>query len=198
MKLNILYIIIGVLIITVLLQRCGGGSASIPPPKIDTIINYIEVHDTVKGRTKFIKGDVDTLWMDSLIYVPDTSYEHLLEQYKNLGNKYFSTNIFKSDFELGQYGKAIITDSIKANQLISSSISYNLSIPEKTITIEKQAPLKKQVYLGLGVYGNKNIPISGAYVGALYKDRKDRIFGYNIGYNNSLQIGISSYWKLKL
>jgi hypothetical protein len=196
MKNNILYIIIATLIVIMFLQRCGGGNASIPP-KVDTIIDYIEVHDTVKIEPKFIKSDVDTLWMDSLIYIPDTSYEHLLEQYKKLGDKHFSTNIFKSEFELGQYGKATITDSIKANQLISSSISYNLSIPEKTITIEKQSPPKRQVYLGLGGYGNKKVPINGVYVGALYKDRKDRIFGYSIGYNNSIQIGISSYWLLK-
>jgi hypothetical protein len=196
MKNNILYIIIATLIVIMFLQRCGGGNASIPP-KVDTIIDYIEVHDTVKIEPKFIKSDVDTLWMDSLIYIPDTSYEHLLEQYKKLGDTHFSTNIFKSEFELGQYGRATKTDSIKANQLISSSISYNLSISEKTITIEKQSPPKRQVYLGLGGYGNKKVPIDGVYVGALYKDRKDRIFGYSIGYNNSLQIGISSYWLLK-
>lgn len=182
----------------VFLQKCGGGGDNVPPPKIDTVVNYIEVHDTVKGRTKFIQGKKDTLWADSLVYVPDTSYPKLLEQYKSLGDKHFSTNIFKSEFELGEYGKAVVTDTVKGNQLISSGLSYNLSIPEKTITIEKPAPPKRQLYVGFGGFGNKSNYVDGVYIGGVYKDKQDRLSGVSVGYSNGqINFGLSSYWKIK-
>jgi len=191
-------LVIVILGIVVFFQKCDSSSQVAPAPKIDTIVNYIEVHDTVKGKTKFVKGEKDTLWMDSLVYAPDTSYPKLLEQYKALGDKHFSTNIFKSEFELGQYGKATVTDTVKGNQLISSGLSYTLSIPEKTITIEKQAPPKRQIYLGFGVYGTKINPIDGVFVGGVYKDRQDRLSGVSVGYDNGqINFGLSSFWKIK-
>lgn len=191
-------LVIVILGIVVFFQKCDSSSQVAPAPKIDTIVNYIEVHDTVRGRTKFIQGKKDTLWADSLIYVPDTSYPKLLEQYKALGDKHFSTNIFKSEFELGQYGKAVVTDTVKGNQLISSGLSYNLSIPEKTITIEKPAPPKRQLYIGFGGFGSKDNYVDGVYVGGVYKDRQDRLTGVSIGYGSgTIQFGLSSYWKIK-
>lgn len=192
-------VLIAILSIVIFFQKCGGKSYIPPAPKIDTVIHYVEIHDTVKGKTKYIKSKPDTLWMDSLVYRPDTSYYKLLDQYKALGNKHFSTNIFKSEFSLGEYGKATVTDTINHNQLISSGLSYKITIPEKTITIEKQAPAKRQLYIGAGTYGSRQNIIDGVYVGGLYKDRKDRITGASIGYGGGhIQVGVSSYWKLKL
>jgi hypothetical protein len=190
--------VIAILTIIMFFQKCGGDKYVPPAPTVDTVIQYVQIHDTVKGKIKYIKSKPDTLWMDSLVYRPDTSYYKLLDQYKALGNKHFSTNIFKSEFNLGEYGKATVTDTVNHNQLIASGLSYNISVPEKTITIEKQAPAKRQIYIGAGAYGSRQNIIDGVYVGGLYKDRKDRITGASIGYgNNQLQFGVSSYFKIK-
>ena len=196
---DIVYLlIIAILAIIVFFQKCGGDKYIPVEPKIDTVVQYVEIHDTVLSKPKYIKGKKDTLWMDSLVYIPDTAYPKLLEQYKALGNKHFSTNIYKNEFKLGQYGKATVSDTLKGNQLISSGLVYDITIPEKTITLEKQAPAKRQLYIGAGAYGNRQNIVSGVYVGGLYKDRKDRISGVSVGYgNNQLQFGISSYWKIK-
>lgn len=191
-------LVIAILGAIVFLQKCDGGDNIVPPPKIDTVIKYVEIHDTVPGKPKYIKGKRDTIWMDSLIYVPDTSYPKLLEQYKALGNKHFSTNIFRNEFKIGTYGKATVTDTLRANQLIASGLVYDIKVPEKTITIIKPEDPKRQLYLGFGAFGNKRNPVDGVFVGGVYKDRQDRLSGVSVGYNNGqLNFGLSSYWKIK-
>lgn len=181
----------------VIFQRCGGGKWEAPAPKIDTVIVYKEIHDTVKGKTKFIKGESDTLWSTVTEYIPDTSYPKLLGQYKKLGDQYFEKNVYETEFTLGVYGKAKVTDSISTNKLISSKLTFDLLIPEKTITIKEQLPPKRQLYVGAGITGNPSSYLNGVYVGALYKDKKDKLFGASVGYNGQIVYGLSSYWKIK-
>jgi hypothetical protein len=182
----------------VFLQKCDNGSQVAPAPKVDTVVKYVEIHDTVPGKPRHIKGKRDTIWLDSLIYTPDTSYPKLLEQYKSLGNKHFAINIYKSEFKIGSYGKAVVTDTVRANHLMSSGLVYDIKIPEKTITIVKPEDPKRQVFLGFGAFGNKRSPIDGVFVGGVYKDRQDRLSGASIGYNNGqLNFGLSSFWKIK-
>jgi len=197
-KLDVYAVVIFVLLAIIFIQRCSHTEIKPVPPRIDTIVSYVHLHDTIIiKKPKLIKSEPDTLWKDSIIYIPDTTYPALLLQYKKLGNKYYTSNMYNTVFPIGSYGNVTITDIVKGNQLISTHLISNLNIPEKTVTIIKQAPPKRQVYLGLGVFGSKRALIDGVYVGALYKDKKDRIFGYNIGYNNAIQIGLSSYWKFK-
>lgn len=194
------YILVIVLLtIIMFFQKCDKSShVEIPVPRIDTIVNYVEIHDTViVKKTKLIKSEPDTLWKDSVLYMPDTSYPRLLKQYKDIGNRFYTTHMYKTVFPIGNYGSVSVVDIVKANQLVSSQLVSNLVIPEKTVTIIKQSPPTRQIYLGLGAYGSKRNFIDGVYVGALYKDRKDRMFGYNIGYNKTIQFGLSSYWKVK-
>lgn len=194
---DVVYLLtIALLILVLFIQKCGGDSYVPPAPKIDTVIKYITIHDTVKGKTKYIKGETDTSWITNIKYVPDTNYPLLLKQYKALGDRHFKTNVYKTRFPI-KYGSAQVTDSIFGNELINSSLELDVIFPEKTVTITKYEPAKRQLYLGLGAYGNKRTIIDGVYIGALYKDRRDRVFGANIGYDNGLQIGASSYWKIK-
>lgn len=196
---NLLYIVIGVLILIVLLQRCGGGEPQVAPaPKIDTVIKYIKIHDTIKGKPKYIKGETDTSWITLIQYVPDTNYPKLLQQYKALGGYHFTRNTYKTKFPI-KYGVATVTDTVFGNELISSNLELDVVFPEKTVTITKQAPPVKQLYIGTFLTGDKKDFINSINVGLLYKDRKDKIFGLSLGYNNvgTIQYGASSYWKIK-
>lgn len=201
MKLNnFLYLVIGFLLVIVLLQRCGGGGKTpeTPSPKIDTVIKYITVHDTVKGKIKYIKGETDTSWITLIQHVPDTNYPILLKQYKALGDRHFKTNVYKTKFPI-KYGSAQVTDSIFGNELVNSNIELDVIFPEKTITIVKPAPPVRQLYIGTFLTGDKKDFINSINVGLLYKDRKDKVFGLSVGYNNvgTIQYGASSYWKIK-
>jgi len=198
-KSNISSLVIAVLILIILLQKCDSSSQVVPAPKIDTVLQYVEVRDTVRSKPIFIKTKKDTIWLDSIVYKPDTSYPVLLDQYLNIGNKHFATNVFRSEFSLGTYGNATVIDTIRQNKLISSGFEYDILVPEKSITIVKQAPPKRQVYIGVSLYGDRINFIDGLHVGGLYKDKQDRITGVSVGYgSNNIQFGISSYWKLKL
>lgn len=195
---KVLRVLLLVVSLIVIFQRWGDwGGPDVPAPEIDTLTVYKEVHDTVKGKTKFVKGETDTLWSTVTEYVPDTSYPKLLGQYKKLGNEYFEQRVFETEFALGEYGSAKITDSISTNTLISSKIAYNLNIPEKTITIREHLPPTRQLYVGTSIFGNPKSYITGVSVGALYKDKKDKIFGASVGYDGQIVYGVSSYWKIK-
>lgn len=194
------YILVIVLLtIIMFFQKCDKPSHVVPVPRIDTIVNYVEIHDTVIiKKTKLIKSEPDTLWKDSVLYMPDTSYPRLLKQYKDIGNRFYTTHMYKTVFPIGNYGSVSVVDVVKANQLISSQLVSNLVIPEKTVTIIKQSPPTRQIYLGLGAYGSKRNFVDGVYVGGIYKDKQDRLSGASVGYSNGqLNVGVSSYWKIK-
>lgn len=195
-----LYIIIIALVAIVFFQRdgCTHIPKEVPKQVVDTFINIVEVHDTIKGKPVFIKAKRDTLWRDSLIFKPDTNYERLLKQYIALGDSHFIKNVYNTKYELDSFGTATIVDTVTANKLIGRLISYNLNIPTKTITVTKTAPPVKQLYVGGGVYGNPLTLIKSANLGVLYKDRQDRIFVASVGFDGQPIYGFHSYWKVKL
>jgi hypothetical protein len=81
--------------------------------------------------------------------------------------------------------------------IIGNSIAYNVTIPEKIVTITKTLPPVKQFYIGGGLFGNQLNPINSANVGLLYKDRQDRVYNFTVGYNGQIVYGFSTYWKIR-
>jgi hypothetical protein len=158
----------------------------------------VTIHDTITSKPILLKAKKDTIWRDSIQYKPDTSYAGLLKQYNSLEDKYFTEHIFKTDYKLGTYGTASVYDTIVANMITGNSFNFNVTIPEKTVTITKPAPAIRQFYVGGGLFGNQLNPIHSANVGLLYKDRQDRIYNITVGYNGQLIYGFSTYWKIKL
>lgn len=195
-----LYIVIIALMAIIIFQRTGYTYIPAEAPKviIDTFVNIVKVHDTIKGKPVFIKAKRDTLWRDSLIFQPDTNYANLLKQYIALGDSHFAKNIYKTSYELDSFGTASVVDTVSANKLTGRLISYNLTIPTKTITVTKTASPVRQLYLGGGLYGNPLTIIKSVNLGVLYKDRQDRIFVASIGFDGQPIYGFQSYWKVKL
>lgn len=190
-------VLIIVLFLIIILQRCNRTDVPIIAPKIDTITKIITIHDTVIGKPKYIKTKPDTIWQTMPEYVPDTNYPGLLKQYTDIGNKLFAQNIYKTKFPIDTFGFVTVFDTVQKNTLIGSKLISDLKIPEKIITITEQAPPKRQVYVGMALIGNPTDLLNGMQIGALYKDKKDRIFGVHVGYNGEIQYSLSSYWKLK-
>lgn len=191
------YLAVVALSVVVFLQKQAYNSLASQQSKIDTVISYVNVHDTVKGKSiTRIKTDLDTLWIDSIEYVPDTNYAVLLEQYKELGDKFFSKSVYNTIFNV-KYGSAKVTDTITGNKLVGNRLELDLEIPEKTITIVKPAPKVREVYLGTIATGDNSSFINGVSVGGLYKDKKDKIFGASIGYNGRIQYGAGLYYKIR-
>lgn len=200
MKLTqILALSIVILLGVVLFQYTKIKNFQPPAPKVDTVTNYIEVHDTVPGKPKLVKViDVDTVFYPKIEYLPHPDYDILLTQYENLIVKHFSKNVFQTTVPI-KYGIATIIDTVTENKSIGNQLILDVMFPEKIITITKPAPPTRQYYLGTIGSLTKQDFLNSISVGGLYKDKKDRIFGASIGINGSgnLQYGISSYIKIK-
>jgi len=198
---NILLLAIVALLVVTFFQYRKIKEIEVVPSKVDTVVEIVEIHDTVKtpGKIKFIKGETDTLWLTEIEYVPDPEHEKLLRQYMALGNKHFAKNSFETKFPVGEYGVAIVRDTVLENKLVASGLELDIIVPTKTITITKPAPPVKQFYIGTSITGNKEQFVNSVNIGALYKDKKDKIFGASIGFNDAgrIQYGISSYIKIK-
>lgn len=170
-----------------------------PAPKVDTVVNYIEVHDTVIGKPKLVKIiDKDTIFYPKIEYLPHPDYDILLTQYENLIVKHFSKNVFETRIPI-KYGVATILDTVTENKSIGNQLILDVIFPEKTITITKPAPPTRQYYLGtIGTLTSQDF-LNSVSIGGLYKDKKDRIFGASIGINQSgnIQYGVSSFIKIK-
>jgi len=200
MKLNLIaYITIALLICVILLQnKC---SSPTPPKETrDTVVVYKTIHDTILGEIVYLKGKTvkDTVWLTSEENKPDSTYEGLLKQYNFLGNKYYEKRVFKTDFPIADYGSVTVYDTIKANSLIGSSIITDLNIPITTITVTKEAPIKRQLYVGFSLTGNSPAPINGVYVDVIFRTKKDRLYGVSMGYNGEPIYKISLLWPLKI
>lgn len=201
MKSAIPYIIIGILLTIIFLQW---KNCSTPLPteivKIDTVVKIVEIREKIHGDTLYIiSSKRDTVWKESVLYIPDSTYKGLLAQYYMLGDKFFATNSFKTSFPVKDYGYVEVTDSIRENVLVSSTLETFLKIPEKEIVIEKQItlPPMAELFIGGGLSGNTFV--NGIQLGGMYKDRKSRMYGLNVQYHPSLGLsyGVSYYANIK-
>jgi len=202
MKTSYLYIIMAILILILLLQRCGGGPSYIKNdtlPTTITIHDTIRIHDTIKGKPVLVWQKADIQWIHDTLYAPSNTYAGLLAQYDSLGDRYFSKKVYTTPYSLGKYGNVSVTDTIVANQLMSSSIKYNINVPTERTIVTLHDPKARQFYVGGGLFGSQLAGLSGGFVAGIYKDRKDRMFAISAGYNtNGITYGLSTYWKVKL
>lgn len=207
--LDIQTLIILVLVIIIVMQRCGkSGITTSGGPSItkrDTVIvrdtQWITKTETVYEKPKMSAPPrVDTSWRDTL-RLKDDSYAYLLARYMELGDRHFTYKYYEQSFNLDTFGSATIRDTLYGNGITGRRFSYNFKYPQitTTVTVEQPYQPRRQVYVGGSLWGNQSTPISGINAGLLYKDRKDRIFGINAGVmNNQVLYGVSSYWKIKI
>lgn len=182
----------------VLFQNKSCTNTNTSEPKIDTVIVYKYIKDTIYvDKPTLVYTKPDTVWQIDTVYRPSNSYLRLLTQYTSLGNKYFATNIFKNRFEIADYGHVEVIDSVKENKIISSTITTDLKIPTTTITIEKERPAKSQLFVGPRVIGNSTLPISGVFGDILLKTKNDKIYGLSIGWTGEITYGANLYYPIK-
>jgi len=187
------YIIIGVLLTLLVFHKKSVPLGPTEIVKVDTLYDTLYIHDTVQGSPQLVYQKGDTVWMDSIQYIPDTNYNKLYQQYLTLGNAMFTRNTFVSKFKIDTFGEVSVIDTVYANRLISTMLVNNLKIPEKTVIVEKLRPQQKELYFGGGI----SYPF-GAHTGIMYKDLKDRLIGASVGANaKGLTYNLSYYVKIK-
>ena len=216
-------LIIGLIIVILLMRACSGDSSvqekdivnvdgkdyELLEQKIDTVFieKTIEVPKYVpkyitKVETVTVEVPAD---VDSLKVVEDYYAKYIVKDTLNL------TYDFGPEITIDSLGTkpnpslgfGFLTDTISQNKILSRKIEWNFQIPTIYNTkIVKELP-KRQFYYGVGADFNKTDFIQSAKFGILYKDKKDKIFGLNLGVlnaNNNVTpyVGGSLYWKLSL
>ena len=214
-------LIVGLIVVILLMRACSGDSSTDPKDivkvdgkdyelleqKIDTVFieKTIEVPKYVpkyitKVETVTVEVPAD---VDSLKVVEDYYAKYIVKDTLNL------TYDFGPEITIDSLGTkpnpslgfGYLTDTISQNRILSRKIEWNFQIPTIYNTkIVKELP-KRQFYYGVGADFNKTDFIQSAKFGVLYKDKKDKIFGLNLGVlntNNNVTpyIGGSLYWKL--
>ena len=199
---KLLTVIIVVLVLYVAFSKNG---CSPRHQKSDTVTVHDtswSVHDTTIYKTLIGKGKTlhDTIQTPPE-YIADTNYPKLLAQYNDLLSKYMALVEFKDTIRLDTLGYVAITDTVNQNNIKGRSVRSNYKIPTITITntITNYAPPKAMLFFGGGVQGNQTLGVTGANLGIIYKSKKDKIVGFNVGstIGSQLNYGISSYWKIK-
>ena len=205
MKENIKSIIIIILFIIILLMKCGGNGGNKPVPPIDTVIIK---HDTIqvtkdsliKSKPKFIKGDSIPYAMWDTIFLPDTNYEKLRQQYLNNTRELLSKNYYVDSIAYDSNNYVKIWDTIQLNKLHNRSVQFNLMdlIIHDSVIITRTIKPVNQVYFGLGILGNKVELVKGIEASLMLKTKKDNIYEIKTQHiNNQLIYGIGTKWKIK-
>lgn len=195
------YILIGILILIILLQRaCSGDTVTdTPKPKIqikyDTVYKYI--HDTVQHDVH-IK---DIIYKESTDpqYVYDDNFCE--QRFKALVKEYLKETVYEDTLKVDSLGYIVIVDTVSKNALRERLYIKDLKIPTitKTVTITKPADPVRQLYIGGNLFtdaGQSTLIIPSL----IYKDRKDRVYQINAGIDNQGRVhyGLGIYWKIKL
>lgn len=149
------------------------------------------------------------------VYIPadkqaSTNLEALTKQYNELVKEYLATRKYKDSVVLKdslgtRVGVVNLNDEVSENKITSRSPDYKLNFPHTTTTITLKEPYvpNNQVYIGGGITGNTTTPATGIYAGLMFKNKKDRVFGGTVGFQNyngvfREQFSINTYWKIRL
>lgn len=203
-KVSISEILVLVLLVIILLQKCGGGNKeTVVEPKIFRDTVWIHKDNTITSKPEVIKTIPYSVPIDrwNTEYLPDTSeMSNLVKQYEALVRELLAKNINVDSLTIDSIGHIYITDTVSKNMITGRSTHYNLKYPSITTTIIVPEPKKTQWYYGGFVQGEKGNLIDEIGAGLLIKNKRDQIFGGHVGLSNSgnLQVGVSSYWKIKL
>lgn len=202
LKDNILNLIVLILIVVLVLERCKGGEVSPDVPKVVRDTVWVVKDSTVYSRPQIIKTIPVDVSRETIIkeYLPDTNYNALLKQYESVVNELLAKNIQQDSISVDSIGYVKITDTVQKNMVIgrSTQVSVKYPIIKETITLP---PIKtRQVYVGGQVSGNTSELVNGINGGLLLKNKKDQIYGVTVGLNTGGQVsyGFQSYWKIKL
>ena len=195
-------IVIVVLLVVVLLQRCGGNTPT--PQEVKIIKDTVWITNTGTTITKpTVTTTVPyTITVDkwNTKYLPDTSsIAKLAKQYEDLVRQFLATNVQKDSVKIDSIGHVYITDSVNSNLVKNRLVTWNLKYPQITTTIIMPEPKKAKWYAGGYVQGEDGELVDEIGVQLMYTNKKEQMFGVSAGLNSSFtpQFGLSTYWKIK-
>ena len=197
-KNNLLNLVIGVLLLVVILQKCNQPVAPDTPTVVrDTA--WVVKDSLIVSKPQIIKS-ISVESHDTIInqYIPDTNYAKLVLQYQEVVNQLLTKNILADSIRIDTNGYVKITDTVQKNLIVGRGTQVNIKYPiiKETVTF----PPKKVTQLYVGGALQTSTQNQQAGVGALLKTRNDFLLGGSLSVNTygDLQYGVSAFWKIKL
>ena len=200
-KNNFLSFIIILLLAIVLIGRCSGPTPVVQPPLVTRDTVWVRYDSIIYKRpyiVKRIRVPIKEIVKD-VQYIPDTNYDGLVKQYRDLLILYFAKNIQRDTLKINKFGYVYVQDTVNTNVITSRSYNYKITYPivkENTTVIVN----KNQLYLGGGLGGDSNDLVNQINAGVLLKTKNDQILGATIGLTKTgqVQYNLNSYWKLRV
>ena len=197
-KNNLLNLVIGVLLLVVILQKCNQPVAPDTPTVVrDTA--WVVKDSLIVSKPQIIKS-ISVESHDTIInqYIPDTNYAKLVLQYQEVVNQLLTKNILADSIRIDTNGYVKITDTVQKNLIVGRGTQVNIKYPiiKETVTF----PPKKVTQLYVGGALQTSTQNQQAGVGALLKTRNDFLLGGSLSVNTygDLMYGVGAYWKIKL
>lgn len=200
MKIKFSYLVIGILVAIIFLQRsCNGKQiSSTPEPIITTDTIWKTTHDTVYKNVTIVKEEY--IKPEGEQYNSGETIDTCKARFQNLLKEHIVRRVYSDTLKLDSLGTIVVRDTVWLNKLYGKrSYTKDYKIPFVTKTIIKPEPPKRQLYIGGNLFGNTN-SIQSITPGLLYKNKKDQIYQVNVGIstNGDIIYGVGGYWKIKL
>ena len=199
-KKHFMNIVVLIVLLIVFLQTCKKQTVQVDGPKIIRDTTWIIKDSTIYSKPQVVKTITVPVEQWSTEYLPDTNYSRLLKQYTELADKFLASNIHADSVKIDSIGYVHIKDTVSKNLLTGRSTHYNLKYPIVKETLIVPEKKRNQLYVGGLLQGARSNPVDGISTGALFKTKKDQIYGATAGINSrgQVQYGVQIYWKIKL
>jgi len=199
-KKHFMNIVVLIVLLIVFLQTCKKQTVQVDGPKIIRDTTWIIKDSTIYSKPQVVKTITVPVEQWSTEYLPDTNYSKLVKQYTELAEKFLASNIQVDSVKIDSIGYVHITDTVSRNLLTGRSTSYNLKYPIVKETLIVPEKKRNQVYVGGLLQGDRSSAVDAINAGALFKTKKDQIYGVTAGINTrgQVQYGVQIYWKIKL
>lgn len=199
-KKHFMNIVVLIVLLIVFLQTCKKQTIQVDGPKIIRDTTWIIKDSTIYSKPQVVKTITVPVEQWSTEYLPDTNYDKLLKQYTDLAEKFLASNIQVDSVKIDSIGYVHITDTVSRNLLTGRSTHYNLKYPVVKETLIVPEKKRNQIYIGGLLQGDRTALLDQISAAALFKTKKDQIYGVTAGINSSgqVQYGVQIYWKLKL
>jgi len=197
-KFNITYIVMAVLFCIIILHRSCSFKNTEPGVEIKTDTVYKTIQDTVIQKVKV--KDIVYVYPEGEEYKPGNNIDTCTIRFNKLLKEFSAKRTYVDTIKIDTIGSITVYDTVWKNELLGDrKYVVDYKIPYVTKTITKNEETRRQLYVGLNAFANRN-DITTFSPGFIYKTKKDHIYQASLGvsFNGTITYGFGTYWKIKI
>lgn len=192
------YIVIAVLFCIIMLQRACSFKKTEPGEYIKTDTIYKITKDTIVQKVKV--KDIVYVYPEGEEYKPSDNIDTCNIRFHKLLKEFSAKRTYVDTIKIDTIGSITIYDTVWKNELLGNRrYIVDYKIPYVTKTITKLEEPKRQLYVGLNGFANRN-DITAFSPGFIYKTKRDHIYQASLGvsFDGTITYGFGTYWKIKI